>query len=53
MPKVFYSVLRVIGHTQTNIFRVFLKMNEIMKFLRKWKKQKSELNINSGQRTKK
>ena len=47
-PKVFFSVHRMMGHTQTNILRVFLKKKEIIKFFRKWKKQKSDLNINSG-----
>ena len=37
----------MIGHTQTNILRVFLKKNEIIKFFRKWKKRKSDLYFNS------
>ena len=31
-----------------NIVRIFLKKNEMIKFFRKWEKQKSDLNINSG-----
>ena len=45
-PKVFF-VHRMMGHTQTNILRVFLKKNEIIKFFRKWKKRKSDLYFNS------
>ena len=44
--QVFFSVHRMMGHTQTNILRVFLKKNEIIKFFRKWKKRKSDLYFN-------
>ena len=47
-PKVFFSVHRMMSHTQMNILRIFLKKNEMIKFFRKWEKQKSDLNINSG-----
>ena len=45
-PNVFFWVHRLISHTQTNILRVISKMNEIIKFFRKWEKQKSDLNVN-------
>ena len=45
--KVFFFVHGMMGHTQTNILRVFLKKNEIIKFFRKWKKRKSDLYFNS------
>ena len=45
--KGVFFVHRMMGHTQMNILRVFLKKNEIIKFFRKWKKQKSDLYFNT------
>ena len=46
--KSVFLVHKLIGHTQTNILRVISKKNEIIKFFRKWEKQKSDLNVNFG-----